>query len=283
MSTRQIDRRIGISTDALFDVTLDEAIASVSESGFDTFEIVPADFQGAGGFPFTGKNPGVRPGTFDKSEREHLKKKLSCFSQVTVHAPHIGVNIGSRNPGWKEESVRQYLECIEFARDIGAKIVSFHHAGIGPSVEFAKTALSLAYKYELYLAFENGLSISGLAQTLEEINDKRFGLLLDVGHAANGRLEVGKVIDKFAGKLFEIHASGVYRGDSYFPPDGWGIDHFPLEMNDYVDYPMIMEKLKGNGYRGPIILEICYARTVNDIIAYCKRAKEEISSCWNQV
>ena len=79
-------------------------------------------------------------------------------------------------------------------------------------------------------------------------------------------------IDTFRDKIVEIHASGVSRG----------IDHFPLETNDKVDYPLIMNKLNEIEYQGPIIFEICYARTINDIIAYCKSAKKEIVSYWNQ-
>ena len=92
---------------------------------------------------------------------------------------------------------------------------------------------------------------------------------VNAGHAVEN---ASRCIDTFRDKIVEIHASGVSRG----------IDHFPLEMNDKVDYPLIMNKLNEIEYQGPIIFEICYARTINDIIAYCKSAKKEIVSYWNQ-
>jgi len=267
----KIDERIGVSTHALFDLTIDQAIIDISKSGFNTFEIIPADFQGAGGFPFTWKNPGVWPRTFGKEKREELKHKLSCFSQVTVHAPHIGVDIGSCNPGIREESMKQYIDSIEFAHDIGSKIVTFHHGGIAESIEFGRKAVPYAHKYDLRFGYENGgiESIKELKTIIAQINDEKFGLLLDVGHACE---HAPKCIDTFRDKIVEIHASGVYRD----------IDHFPLEMNEGVDYPLVIRKLKNIGYQGPIIFEICYARTINDIMAYCKTAKKELMCYWNQ-
>jgi len=229
-----LTQRIGVSTDSLFDVSFDEAMAQLAGAGFETFEIIPADFQGAGGFPYSRLNPGVWPRTFGKDQRRRLKDTLGAFSQVTVHAPHLGVDIGSRNPGVREESQRQYIECIEFAIDIGAKIVSFHHTGMEASIEFAQLALPYACEHDLHLAYENG-SIAALREILDSIDHERFGLLLDVGHVANAGLDAADLIDEFSGRIVEIHASGVYRGSVRFPVDGWGIDHFPFELNDAVD------------------------------------------------
>lgn len=52
------------------------------------------------------------------------------------------------------------------------------------------------------------------------------------------------------------------------------MDHFPFELNDTVDYPVILRKLKDVEFSGPIILEICYARTNDDIVEYCKSSRD---------
>lgn len=270
--------RVGVSTDSLFDVSLDRAVRLLSDAGFTAFEIVPADFQAAGGFPYSRLNPGVWPRTCSSEQRAALRERLSCFSRLSVHAPHLGVDIASRNPGIRGESVRQYMECIEFAHDIGARIVSFHHSGVHGSVAFAREALRLAHEWDLNLAFENGLTVSPIEQILDQVADDRLGLLLDVGHAANGRLNVEEIIRRFAGRIVELHASGVYRGDEFFPQDGWGIDHFPLELNDAVDYPRVLSALHATTFDGPVILEICYARDGNAIVEYCKCAKDFLVS-----
>ena len=273
----EFSQHIGVSTDSLSDVSFDEAIQRVADAGFCTFEIVPADFQGAGGFPYSRPNPGVWPRTFGQAERRQLRETLKCFGLVTVHAPHLGVDIGSRNPGIREESRRQYMECLEFAIDVGARVVSFHHSGVEASVELGRQVLPFAREHDLLLAYENGpRSMPVITEILDRLDDERFGLLLDVGHAANGRADAVDIIMSFAPRLFEVHASGVYRSGTYFPTDGWGIDHYPFEMNDGVDYPRIIEALRQIRYSGPLILEICYARHSEDIIESCRRAKEHL-------
>lgn len=270
-------QRIGVSTDSLFDVSFDDAIQCVADAGFHTFEIVPADFQGAGGFPYSRLNPGVWPRTFGQPQRRQLRETLQCFDLVTVHAPHLGVDIGSRNPGIREESRRQYLECVELAVDIGVRVVSFHHSGVEASVEFGRQALPLAHEHDLLLAYENGpQSMPVITEILDRLDDERLGLLLDVGHAANGRANVTDIITSFAARLFEIHVSGVYRSGTYFPTDGWGIDHYPFGMNDGVEYARILETLAEVKYQGPMVLEICYARHNHEIVDSCLQAKEHL-------
>jgi hypothetical protein len=87
--------QLGVSTDSLFGVSLDKAVHQVRDAGFRVFELIPADFQGAGGFPYTDLNPGVWPRDCDGARIEQLRQMLSCFSQVTIHAPHLGTMFGS--------------------------------------------------------------------------------------------------------------------------------------------------------------------------------------------
>ena len=52
-------------------------------------------------------------------------------------------------------------------------------------------------------------------------------------------------------------------------------------MNNCVDYPAILKELKDIGFEGPVILELCYARTNDDIIKYCKSAKKYLVGVGN--
>lgn len=99
--------RIGVSTDSLFGVSLDVAIDQICRAGFQTFELILADFQASGGFPCSDLNPGVWPRDCTEANIERLKQKLACFAQITVHAPHLGTMFGSGNPGVREEAERQ--------------------------------------------------------------------------------------------------------------------------------------------------------------------------------
>lgn len=235
--------QLGVSTDSLFGVSLDTAVRQLHDAGFPVFELIPADFQGAGGFPYSALNPGVWPDDCDEAETERLRDQLSCFDTLTLHAPHLGTMFGSPNPGVREVANQQYRDFMKFAVQLGARILSFHHAGPEASIEFAREALPYAHEHDLVLAYENGPNVGALEFILEQIDDERFGLLLDVGHVANGRRDAAELIRKWGSRLVEIHASGVYTGDQYRPTDGWGIDHFPLEMNDAVDYPAVLAAL----------------------------------------
>jgi sugar phosphate isomerase/epimerase len=278
-----IPDQLGVSTDSLFGVSLDAAVQQLRNCGFSVFELIPADFQGAGGFPYTELNPGVWPYDCDEAETERLREQLSCFQTLTLHAPHLGTMFGSRNPGVREVANQQYLDFMKFAVRLGSRIISFHHAGFEASVDFAREALPYAHEHDLLLAYENGPDVEALETILEAIDDDRFGLLLDVGHVANGRHDAAELIRKWNSRIVEIHASGVYTGDQYRAADRWGIDHFPLEMNDAVDYPAILAALKEIDFQGPIILEICYARTNDDILQYCLQAREYLTDLQEQM
>ena len=79
---------------------------------------------------------------------------------------------------------------------IGARVVSFHHSGVEASVEFGRQALPFAHEHDLLLAYENGAqSMPVIAEILGRLDDERFGLLLDVGHAANGRTDASDIIE----------------------------------------------------------------------------------------
>lgn len=90
----RLAEQLGVSTDSLFGVSLEEAVRQVHGAGFQVFELIPADFQGAAGFPYSDLNPGVWPRDCDEARIEQLRQVLSCFSQVAVHAPHLGTMFG---------------------------------------------------------------------------------------------------------------------------------------------------------------------------------------------
>ena len=46
-------------------------------------------------------------------EIQKLKDNLSVFDIVTIHGQHLELNIASSNKGIREESYRQYLECLD--------------------------------------------------------------------------------------------------------------------------------------------------------------------------
>ena len=133
---------------------------------------------------------GVWPRTFSDKDRKRLKNELSHIKNLVIHGTPTDLNIAALNPGIREESQRQYQEMLELGIDLGAQWVTYHpgrasNTVVSPSyvrkhnIEFLKSILSKANNVDVKLAYETFDE-----KLLEEIPDKTFGLLLDIGHAA---------------------------------------------------------------------------------------------------
>lgn len=297
----EIERRIGVSTHVLPGVSLSEAIRRVSDAGFWTFEIVPADFQAVVGFPEMIPNAGVWPRTFGKPARRELRKELEVFETVTVHTPHLGgLNIASINPGIREESRRQHTECIEFAADVGATICTLHPGELKQdsargwerqlhqhNVDFAKKALELAHKHDLRTGYESAEGDPWLEEIIREIDDTRFGLHLDVCNSyvwevfpklsdpEKAHAEIERLIDTYADRIPEVHVHGAFGW--------WGetLSHQSFRRDNVVDWKRIVCKLKSVSFDGPFIFEI-QSKDIDTVLADCVEAKETIVRYWNE-
>jgi len=296
-----IEDRIGVSTHVLPGVTLSEAIKRVADAGFRTFEIVPSDFQAVVGFPDMVPNAGVWPRTFGKAERETLGRELEIFEIVTVHTPHLGgLNIASINPGIREESQRQYIECIEFAADVGAGIVTIHPGILDQdsargwerrlhehNVDFARQALALAHKYDMRMGYESAEGDPRLEEIIQGVDDPRFGLHLDVCNSyvweifpkfnipEDAHAEIERLIDTYIDRIPEVHAHGAFGW--------WGetLTHQSFRRNNVVDWKRVVRTLKVTGFGGPFVFEI-QSKDIDTVLADCVEAKEALIRYWNE-
>jgi sugar phosphate isomerase/epimerase len=288
-----IEDQIGISTHSLPGVTLEEAIDSVRNGGFNTFELVPATYQGVVGSPRI-PNAGLWPRGYTTEQRRELKDRLSCFKYVTVHFPHMEINIASRNPGIREESQRQYTECLQLAADLGVKTATFHsghHTGsfIGNeeeiycyNIEFCRGAMQLAHQHGMRLGFENQWTIEVMRHLLDSVGDKDFGINIDLGDTISDGDRLGDMdglfewVDAFKGRIWEFHVAGCFASHHGF------LDHQNFNRNNVIDYRAVMAKIKEIGYVGPMIFEI-QSKDVPTVIADCQEAKAELLRYWAEL
>ena len=263
--------------------TLFAAIELAKEDGFPALEIVPTQAPQGDWYSL-----GFSPGDVDTTFYEKLAEHSASFPCVTVHSPHTELNIASRNPVIRRESVRQYLQCIEIARLIGAKVVTFHHGApplpvtidkeefdllVAYNVEFALQAAELAEKYGLEMGFENlggptaKVERELLGEILHRVKNPRFGINLDIGHVhlADGD-PLGWIRD-FGTQIKEVHTHGTYCRLDRNPPF---INHSPLEMETRSNLQEIFHKLKNIGFFGPFIFEIF----APDLLTYLKFAQQ---------
>ena len=285
-------RRFGVSTHflpATHGETLLRAIEMVRAAGFGGFELVPADYQGNIGYPYTVRNVGVWPRTFGKEARSELAEALRPFAFVTVHSPNLGVNIASINPGIREECVRQYMEIMELAVDVGAEIVTWHCGKltdgfvspaediIARDLDFGRRALDYARAHRLHVGYEVTAPFARLSRELDELGPE-FGLNLDIGHAAMGDVPPEGWIDRYGDRIIEVHFNSVFQ---LWDP-GVFVEHQPMERNNVINYPAVFGRLKARNYQGPIVLEML-GNDIPQALDVCRRAMDGIVRLWEEV
>jgi sugar phosphate isomerase/epimerase len=259
---RELSKRFGISTFwcPSADYSFEDALRAIRDAGFDTLEIVPCDYQTVPGQPEM-KSIGLDPTDLSTAEKKALIRLFRTFGTITVHAPHRDLNLASANRGIREETARQYRQVLQFALDIDASRVTFHHGHqtfrtkepdsviADRNIAFGFQALELSEGHSIALGYEVG-NFDILARTIDGIGNERFGVLLDLGHT--GRTENAmRFLSRFEGKIVEVHLHGTKIDDH-----GTIHAHEPLSRNTLLDFHLILPELKRQGFEGPFICEI---------------------------
>ena len=285
-----LEKRIGISTISLANITLSEAIDNILGAGFKAIEV----FMGLGdyaaiGWPRTAPGPGLHPDACCAAERKVIREKLKSFDHITAHVQIFGVNIASPNAGIRKESIRQNLACVDLAHELGINLITFHPGRAGVLVypvssfrqegdqfncEFFERAIEKVEKYDMQTGVE-GPDGAGWPtdNILKRITHERFGHLVDPTQGFYGmRFDVDKLLDSIAksrGRIVEVHMhGGRYRT--------WGghAPHVALSMHNEFDYPLVIEKINETGFNGTFMFEITAAEDFAENIEHCRRSKE---------
>lgn len=248
-----IRHKVGISTLALRGIPLEQAIDAVDEEGFEVLELVPHLYGG--------------PQSFDGNIRKSLKDKLSCFETVTVHSSGAKlidgrrVNIASSQTSYRRESVEHYLEHVQLALDLGAKVATFHPGYKDEKASpkqvreanliFAQAASERAKNSNLQMGYEYFDT-----KLTKEIGIPQFGILFDIGHAAmqsEGNLNAGilQLMQDTFPSIVQFHVHGVRVSEH-----GDKKDHQTFQANNGIDYAKILQAIKKRGFEGPLVFEI---------------------------
>jgi sugar phosphate isomerase/epimerase len=298
------EERIGVQTLLLAEKdgrTDPEAIAfaakQIGDAGFKAIEIVPAQFT-----PVEGREAAAfLERAFDAGERGNLRNLLKPFRAVTVHGSNIIVRVPPGGDEKRDDLWRPYLELMQFARDIGAQVVTFHSfqpaEGTSPKAEemidyhaeFGKLAAKHAEEWDLLAGFELATEYKFFVENkiIERIGSPRFGSLFDLGHvalhfpgSADMTASVLRVVEECLDHILEFHAGGVQLTSQGLR------EHRPLDQNNLMDHGKLMELLERKDYRGPIIFEIFFRAsepeqsqaTFSENLEVCKEAKKQILS-----
>lgn len=278
--------RIGVSTHflpAANGESIWDAIDQVNAIGLRGFELVPDDYRGQLTEPYV-PNVGIWPGDLTPEQRRRLGEALSVFDTVTMQSSRLDLNIASMNPGIREESCRQHFECLDLARDLGIRVVSFHRGTASAdrvhalseierhNVEFGQRAAELAEERDVLIGLRAG-GVGGLESQMREmqaIDSERVGISLALGCAAITGPPPEVWAREFAGKIIAVHVSGVLRSWSGCS------DHQPLERNNLIDYELVLAELRAQGFDGPLVCEM-HGLDIEDAVSHALAARALLS------
>ncbi len=191
--------------------------------------------------------------------RDELSRLMQSYDlQLSLHAPFSDINIGSFNTKVREEAVRQVVEAIHVAADLGMKTVTVHPGFLSPisfpdpqkvmdiTKESVRHIDSVIQGLPIKVGIENmpDMIVTTCREPkdlLHVIEGTDVGLCFDVGHAhTTGQVEnFLQLKDKFV---------NVHLHDN----DGRGDSHRPLGQGT-VDFDSVLRGL--SDYSGTYVLE----------------------------
>jgi sugar phosphate isomerase/epimerase len=235
----------------LLNHSLDFALDDIKALGFRYLELMTAP-------------PHFWPPAFDRDQRTALRKRIEGLGLelVAVNPTFLDLNMASPNPGMRAESVRQIIDQITLAHDLGARlivvIVGKRHPLVAYPVEvvwqrFAREGVLRCVEHaeELGVIFglENGPSLfidttEKMRFILDEIGSRHLKVVFDVANASVVE-PILPALDRIKDELVHVHLSDTDLRTWTHSGIGEG----------KIDFPPIAEKLLEIGYQGVSILE----------------------------
>ncbi|MGQ9733941.1 MAG: sugar phosphate isomerase/epimerase family protein [Candidatus Bipolaricaulia bacterium] len=220
------------------------------------------------------------PQEIDHERRAGLRRAFQVEGiKPTIHATFYNVNLASLNPLIREASLRQLLECLQFAHDLEAEVLVVH-AGDLPS-DYPQEFLPLAQEkllasLEGALKEAEGLGVTlalenkargrnrGLIQSQEEhlslieaLGSPRCRIALDLGHAHTFGLDLQGYLKEVLPYLAEVHLHDN---------DGSEDQHRPLGEGTIPFRPLL--SILNESFPGPLILEMMTMEDLKQSLSY---------------
>ncbi len=239
----------------LWDYSLEDALKEIKAFGFRYIELMTTP-------------PHFWPPSFTKEQRKDLRSLMDQLELelVAINPTFLDINMASPNPGIRDESVKQIMEQITLAHDLGAKIIvamlGKRHPLLAPPVEtvwkrFAREGVlrctEHAERNKVIFGLENGPSLfidraELMLFVLNEVKSPWMKIVFDVANASMVE-SVVPALDLVKDYLVHIHLSDT---------DTVKWTHSPIGMGG-IDFAPVAEKLKEMRFPGVSILETTHA------------------------
>lgn len=235
----------------LMDYSLEESLQQIKQLGFRYIELMTAP-------------PHFWPPSFLTNDRKNLRNMLDQLGLelIAINPTFLDINLASLNPGIRAESVKQIIDQITLASDLGAKLIVVipgkRHPLIAQSFEtvwqnYARESVfrcvEHAEKNGIVFGLENGPSLfvdnaEKMLFVLNEVNSSQLKFVFDAANASMVE-PIDQALDKVKDNLVHVHLSDT---------DGKKWTHSPVGKGT-IDFAAVAAKLKAMNYTGVSILE----------------------------
>lgn len=181
---------------------------------------------------------------------------------------------------------------VKFCQDIASDLLAFHPPFFKGQVTSSERAVvaskakdglrqlinasfKLVLNREVRLALESFCYPPFIFEGLHDFNSfvsefspSKLGIVLEVGHLYNKRIDLSETVGLFGNRLFDVHVHDATWNDDFRKAT-----HLPLGKGD-IDFQSVIEMLRGVNYDGWLTLEI--RGCISDIVESKKRLEKFI-------
>ncbi|MHA1306700.1 MAG: sugar phosphate isomerase/epimerase family protein [Candidatus Heimdallarchaeota archaeon] len=224
----------------------------------------------------------------DLTEREKIRDfAIEHNLELTVHGSFSDLNIGAYNDNVRNFTLSEIKKSIQFASDIGAKIVTIHPAEFGAightypevikknNIESVKILTLFAAELDVQIGFENmpiftwnqlteSYDPKEIRAVIESINLSNLGITWDVGHSNTTKMSMNEFYNQFKDHLIHIHLH-----DNAGPNDGWSDTHLEIGKGT-IDWQKFFDFLIKMNYQGSLVFELNSWEKIDNSLVYLK-------------
>lgn len=222
------------------------------------------------------------PEVFNYEYQEEIIDLINSYSlKKQVHGPYIDLNLCSCNDRIFKASIESNIETIKICQQIAANIMTIH-PGLASytlnsirelnKIQLKKSIhklLDFTSKQQLLICLENMPQNAyimtddrNINEVFDTIGREDLFLTYDTSHFYTCNGNVKKLWAKFHDIIKNIHiVENFSKNSDTHPPLGTG----------KIDFKEIFETIKNYKYKGPIIVELSSANSLNQSINFIKK------------
>ena len=198
------------------------------------------------------------------SQRRELRRSIEKTRIPVLDlclSAHRKYALGSANPGIRDRAMEIFHKTIDFASDIGIRIIQLAGYFVYYEPEDARSldryragleiGLTHAERAGVMLALENvdGYHVNSISRAkrfVDDFNSPWFQLYPDIGNLAEQGLNVGDELEIGRGHIVAVHVKDVIK---------WQVRRIPFGKG-LVDFVAAFQKLKSMNFHGPVLIEM---------------------------